>query len=186
MKVLFDYAAFVLQARGGVSRVLFELFKSLSKQARLQCKLFAGFHCNQYIREAPPELKKRIIGCYLPPNFVHPKLFFPINRVMFQLYAKWFNPDICHYTYFETPKVPNNCKAVITVHDMIHEIFPETFSNDNEHKRKQQAVHKADGIICISDNTKKDLEKFIPLENKAVTVIHHGNNLVPTLWPNST
>ena len=178
MRVIYDYAAFVMQARGGVSRVLYELFCHVAKTPGIECRLFAGFHKNRYLRDAPPEVKKNIVGWYLPQWLVKQRIFMPINRWLFQYYAKRFNPEICHYTYFDTPEVPEGCKVVVTMHDMIHELFPKMFSADDPQQGwKKNAVACADGIICVSENTKQDLEHFINLAGKKVAVIHHGNSL---------
>lgn len=179
MKVLFDYAAFVMQPRGGVSRVLYELFRHVAEFPEIEFKLFAGFHRNQYLRDAPEFVKRHIVGWHLPTWMVKQRIFMPINRWLFKYYASRFRPDICHFTYFDTPKVPAGCKVVITMHDMIHELFPEMFgTEDPQHGWKVQAVSRADGIICVSENTRKDLERFIDIQGKKVTVIHHGNSMV--------
>lgn len=178
MRVLYDYAAFVMQARGGVSRVMYELFRHVAELPDTECKLFAGFHRNQYLRDAPEEVKNHVVGWHLPEWMVKQRIFMPINRWLFKFYVRHFKPDVCHYTYFDTPQVPKGCKVVVTMHDMIHELFPDMFGeNDPQHGWKENAVSCADGIICISENTKNDLYRFIDLSGKKVVVIHHGNSL---------
>jgi glycosyltransferase involved in cell wall biosynthesis len=176
MKVLFDYAAFVLQARGGVSRVSFELFSHLTQLPELDCKLFAGFHCNKYLHEASRQLKRHIWGIYLPSWLVRPRVFLPLNRYLFRLYAKIFSPDICHLTYFDTPIVPENTKVIVTVHDLIQELFPGMFRKDDpEADWKRNAISRSDALICISENTKKDVEQYFAPKEKPTAVIYHGN-----------
>jgi glycosyltransferase involved in cell wall biosynthesis len=178
MKIIYDYSAFVMQARGGVSRVLFELFIHVVHQSNFTCKLFAGFHKNAYLNEAPAEVRKHIIGWKLPDLFVKQRIFMPINRFLFRLYSMLYRPDICHYTYFDTPYVPKKCKVVITIHDLIHELYPEMFGkNDPQHNWKMNAIGRADGIICVSENTRRDLRRFFNLEDKRLKVIYHGNSL---------
>lgn len=177
MRILFDYSAFVMQSRGGVSRVLFEAFKHILQMDGVECFLFAGFHKNQYLRDASPEVKQHIIGWYLPPRIVKQRLFMPVNRLLIRVFAKKYQPDICHFTYFDTPTVPDRCKVVVTIHDMIHELYPEMFSeNDPQSGWKRTAVKRADGVVCVSNNTLCDLEKYIDLENKQTCVIYHGNS----------
>ena len=177
MRVLFDYSAFVMQSRGGVSRVLFEAFQHMLQLDGVECCLFAGFHKNKYLRDASSEVKQHIIGWYLPPLIVMQRFFMPMNRFLFQFFAKKYQPDICHYTYFDTPTVPDGCKVVVTVHDMIHELYPEMFaSNDPQRGWKSTAVKRADGIVCVSNNTLHDLGKYVDLEKKQTCVIYHGNS----------
>jgi glycosyltransferase involved in cell wall biosynthesis len=178
MKLIFDYSAFVMQARGGVTRRFYELFRHIARNEEVVCKLFAGFHRNRYLKEAPKTLRRHIVGVYLPAWMMKHRIFMPLNRALFKCYSLWFKPDICHLTWLITPGIPPDCKVVITVHDMIHELFPEQFAPDDRSARwKQQAVARADGIICVSDNTKKDLGRFFDLSRKKVTVIHHGSSL---------
>jgi len=178
MRILYDYSAFVMQSRGGVSRVLYELMGHVSGVPGIECKVFAGFHRNQYLRDAPKHIKRHVIGWHLPEWMVKQRIFMPVNRWLFKYYARKFNPDVCHYTYFDTPHVPSGCKVVVTMHDMIHELFADMFGTNEPHPVwKKNAVGRADGVICVSENTKKDLERFIDLGGKKVSVIHHGNSL---------
>lgn len=167
-----------MQARGGVSRVLYELFRHVAETPGVTCKLFAGFHRNQYLRDAPADVKKHIVGWHLPEWMVKQRIFMPVNRWLFKFYARRYNPDVCHLTYFDTPQVPAGCKVVVTMHDMIHELFPEMFGSDDPHPEwKKAAVARADGIICVSENTLLDLGRCINLDGKKTAVIHHGNSL---------
>ncbi len=101
----------------------------------------------------------------------------PINRWLFKYYACHFSPDVCHYTYFDTPEVSIGCKVVVTIHDMICELFPDMFSHDDpQHEWKNNAVARADGVICISENTKIDLTRFMDIREKRIAVIYHGNS----------
>lgn len=178
MKILFDSTAFVIQARGGVSRVLYELFAALSTDSNASCRIFAGFHRNRYLRDAPAHIKARVIGVYLPSRIIKPRIFLPINRFLCSIYAYWFQPDICHFTYFDTPKVPARCKTVVTVHDMIVELFPSLFDvSCDESNWKAKAVAAADGVICVSENTKTDLTRILPLNGKPTEVVYHGNSM---------
>jgi glycosyltransferase involved in cell wall biosynthesis len=58
---------------------------------------------------------------------------------------------------------------------MIHELYPHNFSNfDRTIWNKKQAINRADQIICISNNTKKDLLKLFDIPEKKISVIHLG------------
>ncbi|MDA0322121.1 MAG: glycosyltransferase family 1 protein [Verrucomicrobia bacterium] len=178
MRVLYDYAAFVMQSCGGVSRVLYDLFRHVSERPDTDCKLFAGFHRNQYLCDAPASVKQHIVGWHLPEEIVKQRIFMPINRYLFRCYARRFQPDICHHTYLQTPRVPVGCKEVVSIQDMIHERFPAMFSpSDPQRAWKKNAVNRADGVICPSATTRSDLERFIDLQGKPVEVIHYGNSM---------
>lgn len=67
---------------------------------------------------------------------------------------------------------------VITVHDMTHELFPESFAtHDPSSERKRLFAQRADRIIAISECTKNDLVQLFDINPEKIDVIHHGNSL---------
>jgi len=98
---------------------------------------------------------------------------------MYSLASSFFS-DIIHPTYYE-PYILNRKrgKLVITVHDMIHEIYPDYFhEEDTTREKKKQLIYNADGIIAISNNTKTDILKFYPdVDEEKIKVIYHANSL---------
>jgi glycosyltransferase involved in cell wall biosynthesis len=86
--------------------------------------------------------------------------------------------DVIHPTYYDSYIIDIKRKRpfVITVHDMIHELFPHYFMNDKrtiENKRKM--IENADRIIAISENTKRDILKFYPkIMADKISVVYHG------------
>ena len=70
----------------------------------------------------------------------------------------------------------------MTVYDFIYEYFRSGLAGFVHSYQKARALKNADGIVCISENTKKDLLKFYPLvDEKKVRVIHCGvgDNFAP-------
>jgi glycosyltransferase involved in cell wall biosynthesis len=64
---------------------------------------------------------------------------------------------------------------VLTVHDLIHEKFPELFSADDATLPcKELLIPRAKRIICVSENTKKDLLGHYRIDPKIVSVVYHG------------
>jgi len=60
---------------------------------------------------------------------------------------------------------------VVTVWDMIHEIFPDTMDPERKNTRyKQKAISGAQAILCISENTKKDLLQMFSIPESKVFV----------------
>jgi glycosyltransferase involved in cell wall biosynthesis len=67
-----------------------------------------------------------------------------------------------------------NAKLVVTVFDMIHEIYPSYFQDSADVTRKKRAaVRLADEVLCISRSTANDLvDKFgVPPEKIRVTYL---------------
>jgi glycosyltransferase involved in cell wall biosynthesis len=99
-------------------------------------------------------------------------------------YNKWYsryllqqnNFDVFHPTYYNPYFLKSLKKPfVLTVHDMIHELFPQYFLDDfNSSRYKEEIIKRADHIIAISDCTKNDIQKFYSIDDSRITVIHHG------------
>jgi glycosyltransferase involved in cell wall biosynthesis len=184
MKILYDYGAFVMQARGGVSRIMCEVIRRELPRADVVGRVFGGFHRNYELRQLGREFPRQVRACLLPQTVVRQRLFQPVNRALFAPYARWFAPDLCHHTYYQTPPVPRHTKVVITVHDLIGELF-EPDKTDFQIGLRERALRRADGIICVSENTRTDLLRFYPVGDKPVLVAHHGNSFrqIPPLAP---
>ena len=81
-----------------------------------------------------------------------------------------------HYTYFDNINDNINCKKIITVYDLIHEIFYDDYKKDKFFRPKKEIIQKADNVICISNSTKNDLINYYKLMKK-IRVIYLGNNI---------
>jgi glycosyltransferase involved in cell wall biosynthesis len=67
---------------------------------------------------------------------------------------------------------------VLTVYDMIHEKFPDYFSQrDQTRQIKANAVRRADHVVCISENTRQDLIAFLGVSEEKISVVHPGYSL---------
>lgn len=83
--------------------------------------------------------------------------------------------SVFHSSFFRRCPIPG-IPSVVVVHDMVCEIMPYLFAADPslEIFMKREAFEKADAIIAISDNTKKDFLLFYPEFQNKVSVVKHG------------
>ena len=103
--------------------------------------------------------------------------------------------DVAHPTYYnlltQHELKEYRCPVVVTVYDMIHDLFPDdTMNAAAEIETKRRAVLNAQAVICISENTKQDLLNSYSIPERKVSVVHlasgidstlaHGNDPVPT------
>ncbi len=68
--------------------------------------------------------------------------------------------DVIHHTQYNGSylrRFKGDPLRVITIYDMIPELFPELFPKGNPHRDKQLFVESADIILCISEAAKRDL-----------------------------
>lgn len=158
-----------MQKFGGVSRYFLEIFKIV--QNFHDVKIVAPVHINYYLQEYK---NKNIFNIFfLNKQYKYTKLLTQItNNLIFNLFVKIYNPNIVHLTYYSQKiNFKKKCKIVITVYDLIHEIFERKYNFKYPKKYKKNSLLLSDHIICISENTKKDLIKFYNIDKKKISVI---------------
>lgn len=177
MKVLYDYQAFKSQKYGGISRYFFELIranKSITPQLSVLFthNHYISNHYNFILKNNTNENVDKIIR----------KLEF-VNKIYTNKILATKNFDVFHPTYYN-PYFLNKIKNkpyVVTVHDMIHEKFPQFFSKkDKTSIYKQRVVKEASRVIAISENTKEDIIKILGIPEHKIDVIYHGNSIKTT------
>ena len=85
------------------------------------------------------------------------------------------NFDVFHPTFFDPYFLPylNGKPFVLTVHDMIPELFPSS-SNNIQVKVKPLLCQKAAHIVAVSERTKQDLMRLLHVPEDKISVIYHG------------
>lgn len=180
MKILIDGIIYSLKKTGGIRRYFngyLPLLNKTDKNVEVELFLHGGFKGRlnfnnnikiSYIREIPIPLPKTIFE----------PLIEPINEAICQRHWSKIKGDLFHSTYYTC--YPNkDLPQVVTVYDMIHERFPEYFpgkKNDNFREKKKAIIESATAIICISENTRKDLLKFCPEAKDKISVIYPGRD----------
>tara|TARA_Y100001970_G_scaffold294343_1_gene451081 strand:- start:10868 stop:11956 length:1089 start_codon:yes stop_codon:yes gene_type:complete len=171
LKLFFDPSIFYLQRFGGISRYIIELNKNFSKN--FNTKIIAPIYINNFLDDINSNNKI----CFLKINnylrFTR-KATIQFNKFFFELFCFIKRPDIVHLTYYDNYNYSKNIKTVITVHDLIHEKYSSEYNFKYRSFYKKNSIEKADKIICVSDNTKKDLLNFYKVDENKISVIHHG------------
>jgi glycosyltransferase involved in cell wall biosynthesis len=88
--------------------------------------------------------------------------------------------DLFHPTYYDPYFLDHlgNKPFVLTIYDMIHEVFPEYFPpEDHTSDHKKLLASRAAVVIAISESTKNDLVKLLHLPQEKVRVIYLGNSI---------
>lgn len=195
MRVLYDPQAFDMQTHGGVSRCFAELYKHMP--AFVDAQIFVKETDNVYLRElgfpASGNLYKDFL-CAKDSKLKHIlfKLTYNlkygdfsrwdkrplINRNEAKSVIKKGDYDIFHPTFFDDYflRLIGKKPFVITVHDMI----PEIFSIDKSQAQQKLAViPKASHLIAVSEQTKKDLVRIMNVPEEKVSVVYHGADEEP-------
>ncbi len=86
--------------------------------------------------------------------------------------------DIFHGLSHELPiKMPRSVKSVVTIHDLIHERYPEfyPFIDRKIYTAKfKSACEKAEVVVAISDATKRDIMEFYNIDEHKIKVIYQS------------
>ncbi len=65
------------------------------------------------------------------------------------------------------------CKLVVTVYDLMHELFPE-YSHvraSRNYRLQRRAIRNADQLLAISDNTKSDLVRLYQVDPRRISLV---------------
>ena len=164
MEIYLDNIIFFLQKSGGISVYWSELIRGLIASGQLISLIEpAGHSCNIFYDQ-------KIIS-----SLVKTKSIFPssIERLM-PIRAGINSPAIIHSSYYRIMH-HRNAANIVTVHDFTYELYREGIAKHMHHWQKRQAILHADGIICVSENTKADLLRYFPeVPEKIIRVIYHG------------
>ena len=184
MKILYDHTVFQFQRYGGISRYFYELITRLSTKEDVDISLFQGFNINEYALSE----HKQNFDSYWGHKWKYKKtvakylahiLFTLPNKILFNIFMRSSDVNICHPTYY-MKGLKQNRKApiVITVYDMIHELYPDQFIDSwFVIKAKKRAISIANVVIAISENTKKDLIKIYDVPESKIKVIYLASSL---------
>lgn len=144
--VLFDNIIFTLQRSGGISVVWNELLRHAREDADLQCSEL------DYVQQLTPRLLERYrIPAYSPSA-----------------------PTIFHSSYFRVlPK--KGVQNVTTVHDLTYHFYRHGAAKAVHLWEEERALRHSEAVICISENTKRDLLRFYPwVKEEQIHVVYNG------------
>jgi glycosyltransferase involved in cell wall biosynthesis len=165
MKVLFDHQAYTMQNFGGVSKYFTELMR----------------HSNGEF--VVPEILS------YNDNYKNPMNYFNLGRIgnhgRFLIidainkrrsidYLKTNPIDVFHPTYYDPYFLQHlgRIPYVLTIHDMIHALFPDNFRDSDEITLNTHILaENAEKIISVSENTKTDICNLLDINSNKIVVV---------------
>ena len=181
MKILLDPQIFNYQKFGGISRYFTELYRYAKLKNVCNIELSLCYSENLHLKNY--NYKQSIIL----NNYSFFGRGFILEIIKKKSYKKSLNIlkknkcDLFIPTYYDTYFLNSikNTPFVLTVHDMINELFPQYFSDSDQiPKIKKILIEKAAKIITISESTKNDILKFYPQISKSkIEVVYHGYSI---------
>lgn len=172
MKVLFDHQIFSSQRFGGVSRYHAELFREFDRRGEPDWELPLFFSNNAYLAELRP-----VRGFFSNRPFRgRERLLERLNRFRVMAALRRGNFDVFHPTFYDSYFAARlGAKPmVLTVHDMIHDEYPELPAASWEIREKKRSVAAARLIITPSQATADALIRLYRIEAARIRVIPHG------------
>ena len=124
------------------------------------------------------------IGLHLPLRFGRAaRLCRAANAVLTPPLLAGLAPSVVHRTYYAAHPGYARAPLVITVFDMIHELYPKLFPpGDPMFERKRLSVEAADHVICISQSTANDLMRLFNVPERKISVTYLGYSDVFRQW----
>ncbi len=146
MKVVFDNIIYTLQRFGGISVVWNELLSRARKDKDLQVSEL------DYVNRMKPRLMER----YRFPDY------------------KAETPAIFHSSYFRV--LPQKgVFNVTTVHDLTYHFYRRGLPKAVHLWEEERALRFSEAVVCISENTKRDLLHFYPwYPEEKITIAYNG------------
>jgi glycosyltransferase involved in cell wall biosynthesis len=167
VKILYDGGIYAQQTAGGINRYFANIIDRLSPDDRPT--LIVPYRSNKLHYPTHPNLQLREFRDFRPSR---------ISSYLRPHYFRWIEHhqpfDVFHPTYYylSTQEAFSQVRhpLVITVYDMIHELFANTLDpNGHTIQAKWDAIQAADAILCISESTKSDLLRYFPsVESKTI------------------
>ena len=163
MKVLFDHQIFNY-VYGGASKYFVMLLNSLPKELWSTSTLFSS---NEYVKDTK-------LMRYIPKMFKGQTVLMEwLNRPYTRSLLNRGNYDLFHQTNFGTYCLNDIGKKpmVTTFHDSnLLTIDPHPHIVEQQ----RRSLNRANAIVCVSENTKRDLLLNFDVDEDKIHVIYHG------------
>ncbi len=177
MKIAIDASRAFLHERTGIEEYSYQLIKNMRESLK-------DYNVTLFLRSNT----KENVDFQLPENWKVKELWAPKYWTYVRLslalflgrYDRLFVPS-----HIVPPFHPK--RTVVTVHGLEYEMTPEAFSDFEIHRMRRGIKNSckwAKYIICVSNNTKKDLMELYDIPREKIRVIYEGKNL-PTIVSNS-
>jgi glycosyltransferase involved in cell wall biosynthesis len=172
--VIYDHQVFSWQEYGGISRYFYELARRVNASEGFAASIIAPLHVNRYLAAGGVNAK----GIRMPVLPRARRAVNMANRYIESALLKMAGPGLVHETYYQWhSSAPKGCPVVVTVHDMIPEKCAGFSRDDETSAKKRAAVTRADRVVCVSENTRRDLIELFDPDPKKIRTIHLGFTL---------
>jgi glycosyltransferase involved in cell wall biosynthesis len=180
MRIFYDGQVYGMQFAGGINRYFANI---IGKMPESVTPIISTCQKRDVNFPVHPNLK---IFFFQRFGFRPGRVSYWAEKYYFRSVAALNNFDLAHPTYYtllsRNAIQDYRCPVVVSVWDMIDELFSEERDpQGQEAEKKRKAIFAAQAIICISENTKKDLIERYSVPEKKITVTYLASELNATL-----
>jgi glycosyltransferase involved in cell wall biosynthesis len=198
VKILYDHQTFTLQNFGGISRYFVQIIANLPDNIHTDISI--KYSNNEYLTllNKVSQLEKFVdpfeqfafgmtfrgkkkLFNFMEKKFPDKYPNYPSkNKEISIAYLKKQDFDVFHPTYYDDYFLTDikNKPFVLTIHDMIQELYPELLNDIPTIIQKAQLAKKAAHIIAVSENTKKDVIDILNIPEEKISVVYHASSLI--------
>jgi glycosyltransferase involved in cell wall biosynthesis len=172
VRVMFDSQIFCHQRFGGIARYVTSMAAEMAKLQGVTPLIVAPFHFNEYLERLPQPLVygRRVRWLEGATPFA-----FASSAIPSRFAERRFRPDIVHNTFYFPAHSVAGARRIFTIHDMIHEKYPrDALANPLIARWKATCIRRADHVICVSENTRRDVLDIYGKSADRVSVTHLG------------
>ncbi len=173
MRIGIDASRIPTAQRTGTENYSFEMIKALCAIAQLSANAGKDREFVLYFNSPPPqEMLEGFEGCEIK-NIPFPRLWTHI-RLSMEMALK--RPDVLFVPAHVIPLVHPK-RSVVTIHDMGHLYYPETYPKSTLRYLKWATRHNissSSSIIADSESTKRDIIKHYPQAAEKTFVVYPG------------
>lgn len=168
--IIYDHQTFVTQEFGGISRYFCELASRVHGLDGFNARVIAPLHQNAYLSNCEvPKTAYRLHGHFRGRG----RLCKTVSGALMPTLISWSKPSLVHRTYYMAYPRPAKLPVILSVFDMIHELFPNSFGqSDPAFRNKYPSIKAADHLICISESTADDLTRLFDIPRSKISVIY--------------
>ncbi len=166
MILYLDNVVFSLQKMGGISVYWLKHLERILQDNNQYCSIIEFDNADKNFFRKQLDIDQNLIS-EKNSILLCLKRFFDVKSKNKQKY-------IFHSSYYRITK-GENAINVTTVHDFTYEYYLKGIAQKVHIWQKKRSILKSDGIVCISENTKKDLLHFVPqVDISKIRVIYNG------------
>jgi glycosyltransferase involved in cell wall biosynthesis len=184
MRICYDYQIFSRQKFGGISRYFVELALRIQKYPGTKVRVIAPLYWSELLAAKSDEIP--VLGYPFTYRIRGAVRFMKKFDPCFSRVLSWaYKPDIVHETFYSRNRTSSSsAKTIITVYDMIDELFTACSpKKDKIIDLRKAAFSRADHLICISESTRADLIRLYEVDPDKVSVIYLASSLTAPIGP---